>query len=452
MDEKNNRGSGFAWSTELDMKTKINFDSVFSNILKILNENREYFDTPVTIVRQINGTITVIVKSLSSKSTAELIAKKLHEALGPYSSGISSILLSEPDLIDLEDVVGSPNKIRVQDSSFETWIVDRLLTNQDWLRASDWIPPVPVIVAFSIKGGVGRSIALTVFARHLSKIGKRVVIMDLDLEAPGLGILLGEDNSKYGVTDWLVESLVDNAPTPLTNDYWFRVPSLSGGTGAVYCIPAYGSETKEYILKVGRVYLTTLADDGESWISLSTKLQILIQAIAQSEINPDVILIDSRAGLQDLGAIAVTQLGAEVMLFTRDEPQSWKNYSKLFEHLSKSNQVKWGEQDKDLRSRLKMVAAQISSTEEQKNHCVLASFDSWRDFYDQESEVSSNNISYALYEEAAPHFPTPIYFADPLRGFLGWEKGETIREEVLEIAFGEFCNSWTSRLELGNES
>src|SRR5215475_15535291 len=43
-----------------------------------------------------------------------------------------------------------------------------------------------VVTFYSYKGGVGRSMALANIAVLLARVGKRVLIVDWDLEAPGL--------------------------------------------------------------------------------------------------------------------------------------------------------------------------------------------------------------------------------------------------------------------------
>ena len=42
------------------------------------------------------------------------------------------------------------------------------------------------VVFYSYKGGTGRTLALANIARFAGGIGKRVIVIDLDLEAPGL--------------------------------------------------------------------------------------------------------------------------------------------------------------------------------------------------------------------------------------------------------------------------
>ena len=85
----------------------------------------------------------------------------------------------------------------------------------------DWIPRdsggeknnLPTIAFFGAKGGVGRSTALSVVARRLAEKGERVMVLDLDLESPGVSSLLLplEARTRFGVVDWLVESGVGQA-------------------------------------------------------------------------------------------------------------------------------------------------------------------------------------------------------------------------------------------------
>ena len=66
-----------------------------------------------------------------------------------------------------------------------------------------------VITFYSYKGGVGRSMALVNVATLLSKWGKKVLMMDWDLEAPGLENFFKEElksvdwSQQKGVIEWL---------------------------------------------------------------------------------------------------------------------------------------------------------------------------------------------------------------------------------------------------------
>jgi len=45
------------------------------------------------------------------------------------------------------------------------------------------------ITFYSYKGGVGRTMALANVAWRMAKMGKRIGIVDLDLEAPGISLM-----------------------------------------------------------------------------------------------------------------------------------------------------------------------------------------------------------------------------------------------------------------------
>ena len=88
-------------------------------------------------------------------------------------------------------------------------LLDRRLVGADWLLApAKPSPPPPRFVFASIKGGVGRSTALAVAAADLASRGQRVLVIDLDLEAPGLGPMLLDDSTlpEFGTLDALVEN------------------------------------------------------------------------------------------------------------------------------------------------------------------------------------------------------------------------------------------------------
>lgn len=66
-------------------------------------------------------------------------------------------------------------------------VVERMLAESSWSRrpGEDSLSE-KMIVFYSIKGGVGRSTALAAAAWHFAEQGKRVMVVDMDLESPGL--------------------------------------------------------------------------------------------------------------------------------------------------------------------------------------------------------------------------------------------------------------------------
>ena len=92
------------------------------------------------------------------------------------------------------------------------YLADRLVTGGNWWTVRDpgTDPHVRRCTLFSVKGGVGRSTTAAVLAWHLARNGERVMVVDLDLESPGLSsaMLSARERPAFGITDWFVEDLV----------------------------------------------------------------------------------------------------------------------------------------------------------------------------------------------------------------------------------------------------
>ncbi|EDN70889.1 ATP-binding protein, Mrp/Nbp35 family [Beggiatoa sp. PS] len=67
--------------------------------------------------------------------------------------------------------------------------------------------PIKRVVFYSYKGGVGRTTALIQTAFQLTRAGKRVALVDMDVEAPGLQALLPPTDTplEEGLIDYLWE-------------------------------------------------------------------------------------------------------------------------------------------------------------------------------------------------------------------------------------------------------
>ena len=210
------------------------------------------------------------------------------------------------------------------------WVVDRLATEGEWSRISPEAKTPPRIVFFSIKGGVGRSTALAATAWSLAQAGKRVLVLDLDLESPGLSssLLPSDRRPSFGVTDWLVEDLVGNGDTVFAN---MIATSTLAHDGEIYVVPAHGALPGDYVAKLGRVWMPKVGARGEreNW---SARLKRLITSLEQ-HLRPDVVLLDSRAGIDEVASSCVTDLGASlVLLFSIDGNQTWHGYQILFDY------------------------------------------------------------------------------------------------------------------------
>ncbi len=421
----------------------VHFDEALDVAIKVVRAQLGDRVGTMTIVRDAAGQLTVVLdKDALTVDEWDAVAATLHKELGRFSPGFRQVLLRSSDLIDREDILESQDRIRVP-AAEDTWLVDRLLTNQDWLRKPlVEKSPLPLATAFSLKGGVGRSTALAVLAWHLSRQGKRVLAIDLDLEAPGLGSLLLDTLPDYGLVDWMVEGLISERDPRLLDDCLGLSPVAKDSPGIVQVMPAFGQRTRDYVTKVGRVFLPDLGSDGAER-GFAARLAELVRVFAERDEPPDAVLLDARAGLHDIGAAAVTQLGAEVFVFARDESQSWQAYRLLFEHLSGAKGVEFGMPDADLRWRLKMVAAQIDKTEGALTSWVEASYEVWSALYDDDDRPGQG---FVRDDPAAPHYPLPVYFEWGLRGLSLVDSTSRPLWPAVEANFGSFLKGATARL------
>jgi hypothetical protein len=202
---------------------------------------------------------------------------------------------------------------------------------------------------YSFKGGVGRSMALANVAELLYQQGLRVLMVDFDLEAPGLERFFdvpksmlhtpGEIMSARGIVDMLLSykelrslprphlpqamrdsHLQDAFPfpvEPLTN---FIVPlykeNLSGGSLAI--IPAGQRRNADFARYANQVRSFDWNDfyrnrDGEQFFEWFRQ---------EAEAEFDVVLIDSRTGVTEMGGVCNYQLADVVILFVAPNQQN----------------------------------------------------------------------------------------------------------------------------------
>lgn len=441
--------------------TRLRFDRVIPTATSLLNNFLAVNTIETTLVRDGFGALSVILPTdaLSDPSAWSQLARQLHQNLGAYSPGEDQVLLRQCDLLDPSDIINSPDRVRLPDVP-NVWLVDRLQTNQDWLREPlvDH-PPLPTAVAFSIKGGVGRTTAFALWAWSLARTGKKIVLIDLDLEAPGVaGLLLDEDHMPdYGLMDWLVEALNGQADASLLGECLADWSLARDEPGRIQILPAFGKKTCEYVNKLGRIYMPTFSTDTGKFSGLAERLNLLLEQLANLSDKPDLVMLDSRAGLHDIGSAAVTRLGAEVFMFARDDHQSWQAYRHLFGHLNKSRSVAIGMDDTDLRWRIKMIGAQIDPTESAKRRFTENCYGVWSDdLYDdgvtpdeEESLRQSGRAVpqvFELEQDNAPHLPLFVQFDPGIKGFDLVNRKNRPDWRVIETAFGDFFSGASARL------
>ena len=322
-------------------------------------------------------------------------------------------------------------------------VVDRLASEANWDRITPETEGAPRIVFFSIKGGVGRSTALAATAWSLAQAGKKVLVLDLDLESPGLSsaLLPPDRQPMYGITDWLVEDLVDNGETIF--DSMIATSTLSHD-GEIHVVPAHGENHGEYIAKLGRVWMPKLGTDGsrEKW---SARLGRLLQAL-EERVQPDVILIDSRSGIDEIASACLTDLGANlILLFALEGEQTWNGYRMLFEQWQRAQVT--GE----IRDRLQIVAAMVPELERvsylaglrESAHGIFTG-----SLYDEIAPGTLEGWNFDETDEGAPHSPWAVNWQRSFAGLRSLQgRLALISEDEVKSVFGPLINGVTNTVE-----
>jgi hypothetical protein len=286
------------------------------------------------------------------------------------------------------------------------------------------------VTFFGIKGGVGRSTALVAIARHLAERGDRVLV--LDLESPGItaSMLPVDARPSFGIVDWFMEDDVGQADSDLLRDLVASSPLAAGATGEIRIIPAGGTVGAEnYVSKLARVYAAPAAKGD-----LAVRLARLLDAVEATE-QPDWVLLDSRAGIHDLAAIAVTRLHATSLLFAIDTPQTWLAYRYLFSAWHKDSQVV-----RRFRDRLRVVAGQVPELDRERylEHMRDVASQLFEDcLYDAADAADDEAFSFDVGDRDAPHSPIPIYWRRELQDWDPTRLPSVVTPDQIRGALGE---------------
>lgn len=290
-----------------------------------------------TVLRDAVGCLAFFAATPFEPRTLDDLSAELRRALGAYAR--PDRVVAGPEDYGSAAVREDPSVLTVVVGEGPIRLVDRRLVGADWLHVpTPPAPPPPRFVFASLKGGVGRSTALAVAAAHLASRGKRVLAVDLDMEAPGLGALLLTEATlpEFG----LLDALVENHMAGLDETFYADLvgPSeLAPRGGRIDVIPALGRRSlahpADVLAKIARAYAEDVRPDG-TVESLLQQVRSLIDHFAVPA-RYDAILVDARAGLHETTASAVLGLGAEVLLFALDEPQTFHGYALMFAHLAR---------------------------------------------------------------------------------------------------------------------
>lgn len=220
-------------------------------------------------------------------------------------------------------------ELKKPERKLQTWF--DLISSDSYKPQQKSVHNARTVSFYSFKGGVGRTTALVHVAWILAQRGKKVAIVDLDLEAPSLHQAMGQLKTfpRYGLVDYLYERSNSFGIDTFEIEVADIIGEVITPKGAIYLIPA-GKVTPDYISKVDD--LRNLPFNDESiWNDFKDNLN--------KQLQPDIILIDSRTGINIWGALSLLQIADDIVMFMNPTPQNTEGITSILHSLYKTGQA-----------------------------------------------------------------------------------------------------------------
>jgi MinD-like ATPase involved in chromosome partitioning or flagellar assembly len=172
---------------------------------------------------------------------------------------------------------------------------------------------MPTIISIhSYRGGTGKSNLTANLANSLVQQGKRVAVIDTDIQAPGLHVLFGMDTQKMGLTlnDYLYgRCSIEQAIYDVTDKLGPQVAAM----GTLYLLPS-SIKAVEITRVLREGYEVNLLTDGFRKLIKTFRLDYLLidthpglnEETLLSILISDILLLILRPDQQDFQGIAVT--------------------------------------------------------------------------------------------------------------------------------------------------
>ncbi len=195
------------------------------------------------------------------------------------------------------------------------------------------------ITFYSYKGGVGRTLAATNFAVYLAKLGLKVVIMDFDLDAPGVDSKFPSftlPSGQLGLIDYILRFQRDGSDPGPIQEILCTIPISSPRQEcSLGLIPAGDYLGADYSAKLNQLSWSTIFSDPDG----VTFFQVFLERI-KKELSPDVLVIDSRTGFGEISGLCTQQLADETVILSSLANESVKMTRHLAKLISESEIAK----------------------------------------------------------------------------------------------------------------
>ena len=197
-----------------------------------------------------------------------------------------------------------------------------------------------IFTFYSFKGGVGRSMALANIGVQFHRQGYRTLLIDMDLEAPGLERYL-EDNPQFqaegvagrgGFIDFIQAYLKRASATvddpherlyPVLDDYLTDLTSDGGGRlTLMHAGRRWEEDWPDYVRFIQNFDWTDFYERWEGGACLEWFAKELRERF-------EIVLIDSRTGVTEMGGVATQHLADAVVVLFGSNLQNVENSANM---------------------------------------------------------------------------------------------------------------------------
>jgi MinD-like ATPase involved in chromosome partitioning or flagellar assembly len=210
-----------------------------------------------------------------------------------------------------------------------------------------------VTTYYSYKGGVGRTMALVNVALALAKEGRKVLLVDFDLEAPGLETFeaLQAPSELNGVVEFVC-SYQSTGEAPDVRDYAFERSEHADKGGRLWVMPA-GRRDRGYESRLNSIRWDYLYAECEGYLFFED-----LKAQWKEAFAPDYVFLDSRTGHTDVGGICTRQLPDAVVLLFFPNDQNLIGLTRVVEDIR-------GESERRRRIELHFVTSNVPDLDDE---------------------------------------------------------------------------------------
>lgn len=293
----------------------IHYDRILSITIQVIEELwKEEKKAIAYVIQNVYGKLQVYV-DVDDERLISRIKRELEEHIGYWLGACGSLQDNSFVQAEIESYSKTHSAVRER-----IWVIEKYLTNVYWNEGAAKSKKLDLqsklVCFYSYKGGVGRTTTMVMSAIEMAKRGKKVVMIDFDLEAPGVAsIFPSESISQYGLLDYFIESGVYGSNLSI-DEYMYPVSDychVNQAGGEIYVIPAYG-KVVDNDAELYRKCLMRFNLDMPAYMEKSTPIDGLLRKL-DAFIKPDYIFIDTRSGLHQIGGITLSRYSDMAVLF-----------------------------------------------------------------------------------------------------------------------------------------